>query len=109
MYYVQTCRFWCWVGISLGLCAVGSVQWCWVCAGNTHAWSRNGEVGHLLRAEFTEKFERANRKGKKTLNLPEILFWAYGMCCSWSFPGTGKKLFSSAYSSLIRYGLSLSL
>lgn len=23
MYYVQTCRFWCWVGISLlGLCAV---------------------------------------------------------------------------------------
>lgn len=67
MHCVQTCRFWCWEGISLlGLCAVGSVQWCWACAGNTHAWSRNGEVGHLLPAESVLRSLREQTgRGKK--------------------------------------------
>lgn len=109
MHYVQTCRFGCWVGISL----LGSMLWavfgavgCVLAARMRAAGMRKS--GPSASGEFTGEFERANRKGKKTLNLSDILFWPYGMCCSWSFPGRGKKLFSSTFSSLIRYGLSLS-
>lgn len=98
MFYTQTSRICCWVGIYFvtELCLRGkrSVVLGSVCA-SRHAQRRNEEVKHLLSVDGVQRSfrEQTGEGKKKNLNLSEILFWVYCMCCSWSSPGGGKKLF----------------
>lgn len=97
MHCVQRCRSWLGGDFSAGLCC--GQRWAVLeraCA--EQEWgSRALAAGGVYWGARGSKQE-----GEKPLNLSHKLFWPYGMCCSWSFPGTGKKPFSSTFSSLVR-------
>lgn len=71
-----------------------NVQWCWgACVqagmrrGGMRKWSTCCQL--MVYSEVSE----SKQEGEKKKSLSEILFWVYCMCCSWSSPGGGKKLF----------------
>lgn len=103
MHYVQTCRLW----VGWGFLSWGSVLWavfggagCVLAARMRGAGMR--KPGPCCQRSLLGSSREQTGRGKKPLCLWHIPFWPYGMCCSWSFPGRGKKFFSSTFSSLVR-------